>query len=179
MSKAVTVCLAGAITGVMLCGAFNTYQLHSFAETLGKAQVDINRLQQQVRQQDAALTRTFPAEYSRHAWSGLTQEQVIALGEAVKELKLEHVTLYCSNVNCNALRADFDDAFQIGDVLSRYEDRYIDVEGEEGVFVGPSGGSAGILALAIQKATGIAPTVLSSSDWENGLGVVIGKRPSK
>lgn len=135
----------------------------------------------QLKRQDNALTHTFPAEYSKKAWGGLTQEQVIALGEALKGRDITRATLYCASTNCTAIRADIDDALQIAGIDTEWEDRPVDIESETGIFVGcmicqngqpvPKGIKPIMAGL---EAAGLKPIV---TDTESGLAIFFGKKP--
>jgi hypothetical protein len=124
---------------------------------------------------DGAVTHIEPGKFSRLSWPTLTQDQTIDLGERLKKLgDLGEVTIYCSSVNCQALRNDFDDAFQIADWKDEFEDRFVDSEADVGLFVGPPGKAATDLADAIEAATGTKPSIVP---LEAPLGLIIGKRP--
>lgn len=124
--------------------------------------------------QSTKLAHADPAKHSRLAWPGLSQEQVIALGEALKGKGIKGVILYCASVECSALRTDLDDAMQIADIDSAFEDRLVDSESDVGIFVGGSNAPAAReLAQAIAKTTGILvhDTVIDGVE----LGLIIGK----
>lgn len=135
-------------------------------------------LTKHVNRLDAAIGHLAPEKHSRLAWGDLTPDQTIALGEALKPKKGlgRKVTLYCSSPGCHALRNDFDDAFQIAEWESNFEDRPVDSESEVGLFVGPPGLEASELVLTIQKATGLTANVVETGGIE-GLGLIFGKRP--
>ena len=133
-------------------------------------------IEQHAARLDGAVSHLNPVKYSRHSWDTLTQDQVIALGEALKrDFSDVTVTLYCASSECDAVRTDFDDAFQIAGYTSVFEDRSVDSESDTGLFVGPPGKAAEALAADIEKATGIKATLVPI-DVE-GLGLIFGKKP--
>src|SRR5258708_36026957 len=83
----------------------------------------IERLMDRTAHNSAAISHLAPGKYSRLAWPALSQEQVIALGEALKKLKPVKTTIFCASENCAALRTDFDDAFQIAGWETDFQDR--------------------------------------------------------
>lgn len=124
---------------------------------------------------DSAVSHIAPEKHSRLSWPDLTQEQTIALGEALKGKAPGTVVIYCASPNCSALRNDLDDAFQIADWKSDFEDREVESEGDAGIFVGPPSPDADALSQAIKVVTGLGVGVVQI-DGIQGLGVIIGKR---
>jgi hypothetical protein len=104
----------------------------------------------------------------------LTQEQIIALGEALKQKGT--VVLYCASIECSSIRADFDDAFQIAEWDSSFESGPVESESDVGLFVGPPGTEADALIASIFKATGIKASPVDIP-LNKGLGIIFGKRP--
>jgi hypothetical protein len=147
---------------------------------------DAGRVSQHAQQLDSAISHIAPEQHSRLSWSGLTQDQTIALGEALKRVSDKAagtmmgspvVTIYCASVNCAALRNDFDDAFQIAGWTSGFEEQPVDSEEDEGIFVGPPGPGAKELGDAITKATDLPVKEVDIGGIE-GVGVIIGKKPN-
>lgn len=139
--------------------------------------VEHRNLAMQVARLDKSLVHAVPMKHAKHGWDVLTQDQVIALGEALKIRNPGKVTLYCASVNCVELRTDFDDAFQIADWPTEFEDSPVDSEGDVGLFVGPPGRAATDLARAIYNATGLQAGIVQIDSTSAGLGVIFGKKP--
>lgn len=111
---------------------------------------------------------------SRMDWASLGQDKTIALGDELKGVAPGQVTLFCSAPFCHDFQADLDDAFQLAGWDSQFETRFVDSEGERGLFVGPPGPDADNLAAAIASATGIIPSIVPI-DGITGVGIIIGK----
>jgi hypothetical protein len=125
---------------------------------------------------DFAVNHATPVA-SHNAWTSLTSDQTIALGEAIKALNYDDgVTLYCSTIECVTLRNDLDDAFQIAGWSTDFESREVESESDLGVAVGPPGKTANKLATIIVNKTGL-PVSVVDIDLKQGLGVIIGKKP--
>lgn len=118
------------------------------------------------------------AKISRFEWPSLGMDKTIALGEALKSLPEQKVTLFCGGLNCQNLRTDIDDALQIAGWSSTFEDRPVDSESETGVFVGPPGEAAGHLIQTLKIATGIDARPVDVGNV-TGLAVIIGKSEGK
>lgn len=157
----------------------NNYVIGGLALTLAAAgYYDADRALKHAVNLDSAVSHIAPEVHSRLSWPSLTQDQTIALGEALKRLSSStSVTIYCASSNCAALRNDLDDAFQIAGWPSTFEDQFVDSEEDEGLFVGPVNSEAADLAGTITGATGIAVKPVGI-DGIKGVGVIIGKRPS-
>lgn len=113
-------------------------------------------------------------EKTRFTWAALSQDKVIALGEALTGAAPGKVVIYCSNLDCHELRKDLDDSFQIANWKSSFEDQHVDSESDAGLFVGPPGPDADNLAKAITDKTGI-PVSIVGVDAGDALGVIIGR----
>jgi hypothetical protein len=111
---------------------------------------------------------------SRFDWASLGQEKTESLGGALKAIPPGKVTIYCSAPSCHDLQLDLDDAFQLAGWSADFEGRYVDSEGEKGIFVGPPGPSAETLAAALAKTTGLEATIVQIDGIE-GVGIIIGK----
>lgn len=160
--------IIGAIQALVLCliGAAVAIQ-----------QAEILNIQSRLDRTMVAATHASSGKFSRLSWPELTQEQTIALGESLKERSPGQVTIYCSSPNCQALRTDFDDALQIADWKSDFEDRFVDSESDVGLFVGPSSNPKAVgLANAISEATGIVPNFVEIDDTKS-VGLIIGRKP--
>jgi hypothetical protein len=111
---------------------------------------------------------------SRFDWASLGQDKTIALGEALKGVAPGKVTIFCSQPHCHDLQLDLDDAMQLAGWQSDFEGRYVDSEGDKGIFIGPPGPEAENLAAALAKATGLQASIVPI-DGIDGLGIIIGK----
>lgn len=111
---------------------------------------------------------------SRFDWPSLGQEKTEALGEALKGVSPEKVTIYCPSPSCHDLQLDLDDAFQSAGWSAEFEERFVDGESEHGIFVGPPGPGAEALAAALAKTTGVEATIVPIDGIE-GVGIIIGK----
>lgn len=111
---------------------------------------------------------------SRFAWPALGQDKTIQLGEALAHAAPGKVTIFCNTFDCRNFRTDLDDAMQIADWNTAFEDRFVDSESEEGLFVGPPGADAESLASVLHAATGVDIKIVPISDIE-GVGIIIGK----
>ncbi len=58
---------------------------------------------------------------SKHAWPDLTQDETIAIGEALSTLKDAQVHIFCNDAACDDLAHDLDDAMQIACAISSLE----------------------------------------------------------
>lgn len=115
---------------------------------------------------------------SRFAWPSLDQDKTIALGENLTTLGPHKVTLFCANFDCQNLRTDIDDAFQIAGWNSSFEDQHVDSESDVGLFVGPAGRDAENLAGALEKALNVKVSIVAIDLPIGQLGVIFGKHPS-
>lgn len=121
-----------------------------------------------------------------HDWPSLGEDKTIALGEALNTIgnkmddgsRKKKVTLFCASTACQNIRNDIDDAFQIAWWERDFEDRFVDSEGDVGLYVGPPGKDAEALAAAFKKNTGIE-AVIVPIDGIKGLGVIMGKSAVK
>jgi hypothetical protein len=111
----------------------------------------------------------------RHEWAPLGGDMTVKLGDALQGMKPGKVTIYCANLHCKRLATDLDDAFQVGQWDSQFEDRAVDSEEDDGLFVGPPGAEAEHLADVIEETTGLKAEVVPI-DGIDGLGVIIGKK---
>jgi hypothetical protein len=121
----------------------------------------------------AAMHETVRA--SRFDWPGLGQDKTIALGDAMKDLPPGKVTIFCSRLSCHELRLDLDDAFQLAEWTTEFEDGAVESEANTGLFVGPPGKGADVLAAALKVATGVEPKIVPIDGIE-GVGIIIGKK---
>lgn len=117
----------------------------------------------------------------RHDWPVLGQEKTIALAEAIQARGQATglVTIFCASVSCHDFRTDLDDAFQLADWKTEFEDRPVESEADHGLFVGPPGKAADDMVKELKHAAGIEATIVGITD-ENGkdikgIGIIIGK----
>lgn len=113
---------------------------------------------------------------SRFTWPSLGQDKVTALGEALKESSLKSVTIFCASPECHGLMLDLDEAMQVAGISSGVETRQVDSESDMGLFVGPPGIAADVLAEAIKDKTGITPAIVDIAKLNGGVGIIIGKK---
>jgi hypothetical protein len=125
------------------------------------------------------ITQTHEIAHSSHfAWPALGENKTIELGEALKKLPEQKVTLFCSGPSCQGLASDLDDALQIANWKSDLEARFVDSEADKGIFIGPPGLGAEDFAKAISNATGVNVEIVPIDGIE-GIGIIIGKRVSQ
>jgi hypothetical protein len=114
-----------------------------------------------------------PGRVSRHAWPALGQDATIKLGEALTSAPRVPITLYCSNLDCEQLMLDLDDAMQLAGLEAHFERRPVDAESEPGIFVG--GAWTEVFKKTLAETTGLA-VVITQIDGIDGVGIIIGRR---
>lgn len=110
----------------------------------------------------------------RFDWPTLGQDKTITLGEAVQNSAVKDVAIFCSSTSCHQLSLDMDDAMQIAGVSDSFESDHVDSESGDGIFVGPPGADASLVADAINKSMGVKVGIVPI-DGINGVGIIIGK----
>ena len=111
---------------------------------------------------------------SRFDWPSVGQEKTEALGEALRGVSPGKVTIYCPAPSCHDLALDLDDAFQVAEWTAQFEERFVDSESENGIFVGPPGPDAEALKAALEKTTGFEVNIVPIDNID-GVGIIIGK----
>lgn len=115
---------------------------------------------------------------SRFDWTPLGADKTIALGEALKGVKPGKAIIYCAHSHCQGLMRDLDDALQLADWKSEFEERQVESESSKGLFVGPPGLDAENVKAALEK-QGFEVGVVGITDEYgqpiDGVGIIIGK----
>jgi hypothetical protein len=115
----------------------------------------------------------------RADWPALGEGKIEALAEALTGMSPVKVTIYCGQPHCNELKLDLDDAFQLAQWQSQFEERMVESEADKGIFVGPPGQDAENMVAALAK-VGLDAKIVFISDENNqpidGVGIIIGRK---
>lgn len=124
---------------------------------------------------DAAGFASFATKAPKGSWRALTQDEVIALGEALKSKGEHKVVIFCNAPTCRGLQRDIDDALQIAGWDGTFEASSFGTE-EDGIMVGPPGEAADAIVAALPAA--LQPRVVVPMTLPAGtVGIIIGRAP--
>lgn len=118
---------------------------------------------------------------SPNAWPVLPQARVIAMGEALQGAgKPSTVTIVCDGAECEDVRHDLDDAFQIAGWSTVFgsSSGFFGAGSVDGILVGgKSSATLAVLVPALRDAVGVEIAAASDMSLTTDVGIVIGRRP--